>query len=161
MIIDYSRFRFWAVVDWIEIEIFTESHTKFQTAAKNTCGFLLPCRSPKIEEAQPDQQVNLSYARTDKYDYLSISGAAELFGELQALWSPWLKPLVPKRAWTIRDTQLCSKSASWAVEYWDAPDSATTRAYGLVKALVIGDTDIKLSKHITNSMETRNNRSSC
>ena len=28
-----------------------------------------------------------------------------------------------------------------AVEYWDAPDSATARAYGLVKALVTGDTD--------------------
>lgn len=31
MIIDYSRFRFRAVVDWIEIEILTERHTNFQT----------------------------------------------------------------------------------------------------------------------------------
>jgi hypothetical protein len=31
MTIDYSRFRFAAVVDWIEFEILTERHTNFQT----------------------------------------------------------------------------------------------------------------------------------
>jgi hypothetical protein len=34
MIIDYSHFRFRAVVDWVEIEILTERHTNFQTVQK-------------------------------------------------------------------------------------------------------------------------------
>jgi general stress protein 26 len=113
-----------------------------QLDSEGNLWFFTSLSSPKIEEAQPDQQVNLSYARTDKYDYLSISGAAELVhdkGKMQALWSPWLKPWFPKG---LDDPDLALLKVSiLAVEYWDAPDSATARAYGLVKALVTGDTD--------------------
>jgi general stress protein 26 len=97
--------------------------------------------SPKIVEGQRDQQVNLSYARTDKQDYLSVSGAAELVHDkekIQALWSPWLRPWFPKG---LNDPDLALLKVSiMAAEYWDAPDSATARAYGLVKALATGDT---------------------
>jgi general stress protein 26 len=103
--------------------------------------FFTSLSSPKIEEAQPDQQVSLCYARTDKQDYLSISGAAELVHDkekMQALWSPWLKPWFPKGP---DDPELALLKVSIAaVEYWDAPDSAMVRAYGLVKALATGDT---------------------
>ena len=59
--------------------------------------------------------------------------------KMRALWSPWLKPWFPKG---LDDPDLVLLKVSiLAVEYWDAPDSATARAYGLVKALVTGDTD--------------------
>lgn len=70
-----------------------------QLDSEGNLWFFTSLSSPKIEEAQPDQQVNLSYARTDKYDYLSISGSAELVHDkekMQILWSPWLKPWFPK-----------------------------------------------------------------
>lgn len=38
IIIDYSRFRFPAVVDWVEIASSTERHTNFQTGAEKTTG---------------------------------------------------------------------------------------------------------------------------
>ena len=104
--------------------------------------FFTSLSSPKIEETQPGQQVNLSYARTDKQDYLSVSGTAELVHDkkkMQALWSPWLKPWFPKGP---DDPELALlKVGIIAVEYWDAPDSAMARAYGLVKAVATGDTD--------------------
>jgi general stress protein 26 len=103
--------------------------------------FFTSVSSPKVEEAQPDQQVSLCYARTDKQDYLSISGAAELVHDkekMQTLWSPWLKPWFPKGP---DDPDLALLKVSiMAVEYWDAPDSAMARAYGLVKAIATGDT---------------------
>ena len=113
-----------------------------QVDSEGNLWFFTSLSSPKIEEAQRDQQVNLSYVRADKYDYLSISGAAELVHDkekMQTLWSPWLKPWFPKG---LDDPDLALLKVSiTAVEYWDAPDSATARAYGLVKALVTGDTD--------------------
>ena len=103
--------------------------------------FFTSLSSPKIEETQSGQQVNLSYARTDKQDYLSVSGTAELVHDkkkMQALWSPWLKPWFPKGP---DDPELALlKVGIIAVEYWDAPDSAMARAYGLVKAVATGDT---------------------
>ena len=103
--------------------------------------FFTSLSSPKIAETQPGQQVNLSYARTDKQDYLSVSGTAELVHDkkkMQALWSPWLKPWFPKGP---DDPELALlKVGIIAVEYWDAPDSAMARAYGLVKAVATGDT---------------------
>ena len=104
--------------------------------------FFTSLSTPKIEETQLGQQVNLSYARTDKQDYLSVSGTAELVHDkkkMQALWSPWLKPWFPKGP---DDPELALlKVGIIAVEYWDAPDSAMARAYGLVKAVATGDTD--------------------
>jgi general stress protein 26 len=104
--------------------------------------FFTSLSSSKIAETQRDQQVNLSYARTDKQDYLSVSGAAELVHDkekIQALWSPWVKPWFPKGP-DDPDLALLKVSIMEA-EYWDAPDSATARAYGLVKALATGETD--------------------
>jgi general stress protein 26 len=104
--------------------------------------FFTSLSSSKIAEARPDQQVNLSYSRTDKQDYLSVSGAAELVHDkekIQALWSPWVKPWFPKGP---GDPDLALLKVSiMEAEYWDAPDSATARAYGLVKALATGETD--------------------
>lgn len=97
--------------------------------------------SPKIAEAQ-HQQVNLCYVRTDKQDYLSISGTAELIYDkekMQALWSPWIKPWFPNG---LEDPDLALLKVSiLAAEYWDAPDSAVVRTYGLIKALATGNTD--------------------
>lgn len=40
--------------------------------------FFTALSSPKVAEAQQHHEVNLSYARSDKQDYLSISGTAEI-----------------------------------------------------------------------------------
>jgi general stress protein 26 len=80
---------------------------------------------PETQETQPDQQVSLSYSRSDKQDYLSVSGAAQLVHDrekMKVLWSPWLKPWFPKG---LDDPNLALVKVSiMAVEYWDAPDSA-------------------------------------
>jgi general stress protein 26 len=118
-----------------------------QLDSKGDLWFFTSLSSSKIEEARPDQQVNLSYARTDKQDYLSVSGAAELVHDkekMQSLWSPWLKPWFPKG---LDDPDLALLRVSiLEAEYWDAPDSVTARAYGLVKALATGDTH-ELGEH--------------
>jgi general stress protein 26 len=113
-----------------------------QLDSEGNLWFFTSLSSLKIAEAQADQHVNLSYARTDKQDYLSLSGTAELVRDkekMHSLWSPWIKPWFPKG---LDDPDLALLKVSiTAAEYWDAPDSAMGRAYGLVKAIATGDKD--------------------
>lgn len=113
-----------------------------QLDSEGNLWFFTSQSSPKIKEGQQDKQVNLCYVRTDKQDYLSVSGAAELVHDqekMRTLWSPWIKPWFPKG---LEDPDLALLKVSiMAAEYWDAPDSAVVRTYGLVKALATGDTD--------------------
>jgi len=87
--------------------------------------FFTSLSSPEIEETQPDQQVSLSYSRSDKQEHLSVSGAAQLVHDrekMKVLRSPWLKPWFPKG---LDDPNLALLKVSiMAVEYWDAPNGA-------------------------------------
>lgn len=98
--------------------------------------------SPKVEETDQHRQVNLCYVRSEKQDYLSVSGVAQLIDDkekMKALWTPWIKPWFPQG---LDDPDLALlKVRIGEAEYWDAPDSAISRTYGLVKALATGNTD--------------------
>jgi len=104
--------------------------------------FFTALSSPKTDAVDQHHQVNLAYARTDKQDYLSISGSATLVRDkekMRALWSPWIEPWFPKGV-DDPDLALLKVTLSEA-EYWDAPGSAARRLAGLARSLVSGNTD--------------------
>lgn len=98
--------------------------------------------SPKVDEALQHRQVNLSYARPDKQDYLSVSGVVEVVRDkekMRSLWTPWIKPWFPDG---LDDPNLVLlKVAITEAEYWVAPGSAVKRMYGLAKGIMTGNTD--------------------
>ena len=49
-----------------------------QMDASGCLWFFTAMSSPKVDETEMHHQVNLSYARPDKQDYLSISGTCEV-----------------------------------------------------------------------------------
>lgn len=104
--------------------------------------FFTALQSPKVDEVQQHRQVNLSYARTDKQDYLSISGTGEFLRDeekMRALWTPWVKPWFPEG---LADPNLVLlKVTITEAEYWMAPGSAVKRLYGLAKGVMTGKTD--------------------
>lgn len=103
--------------------------------------FFTALSSPKIDEAERTRKVNLSYARVDKQDYVSISGTISIVRDrekMTQLWTPWIKPWFPEG---LDDPNLVLlKVTPTEAEYWDAPGSSIKRAYGLTKAIVAGDT---------------------
>lgn len=113
-----------------------------QMDAHGQLWFFIGQRSPKADELEQHRQVNLSYARPDKQDYVSISGTAQLVRDrdkMRELWTPWIKPWFPDG---LDDPDLVLlKVALEQAEYWEAPGSAIKRYYGLAKALVTGNTD--------------------
>jgi general stress protein 26 len=104
--------------------------------------FFTSQHSTKIEDIDDQYQVNMSYARTDKQDYLSVTGTAEVVRnrkKMESLWTPWLKPWFQDG---LDDPELILlKVRVDAADYWDAPGSAAKRLYGLAKGAMTGDTD--------------------
>lgn len=107
--------------------------------------------SPKIDELGAHRQLNLSYARPDKQDYVSVSGSGEVVRDkekMTALWTPWIKPWFPKG---IDDPDLVLlKVKITSADYWAAPGTAVMRMYGLAKGIATGKTDaMGEHKHVT------------
>jgi general stress protein 26 len=104
--------------------------------------FFTALSSPKVDEAEQHRQVNLSYARVDKQDYLSVSGSVEIVHDkekMRALWTPWVKPWFPQG---LDDPNLVLLKVSITeAQYWVAPGSAVKRLYGLAKGVLTGNTD--------------------
>jgi general stress protein 26 len=113
-----------------------------QMDATGNLWFFTGLTSPKVEEAEQHRQVNLSFARPDKQDYLSISGTSEIVRDkekMRELWSPWIKPWFPQG---LDDPDLVLlKVTITEAEYWLAPGSAVKRLYGLAKGIMTGNTD--------------------
>lgn len=118
-----------------------------QMDAQGNLWFFTALSSPKVHEAEHHKEVNLSYARMDKQDYLSISGRSEIVRDkqkMQDLWSPWVKPWFPQG---LSDPDLVlMKVTITEAEYWDAPGNTVKRMYGLAKGIVTGNTD-SLGEH--------------
>lgn len=109
----------------------------------NAClWFYTGIHSSKIDDLAARKKVNLAYARTDKQDYLSIVGTAEVVhdrSKMEELWTPWLKPWFREG---LDDPELALlKVRVEQADYWDAPDSVALRLYGLAKGMLTGNTD--------------------
>lgn len=113
-----------------------------QMDAGGNLWFFTALSSPKIDETIQHRQINLSYARTDKQDYLSVSGIGEIVRDkekMRTLWTAWVKPWFPKG---LDDPDLVLlKVTITDAEYWMAPGNAVKRLYGLAKGMVTGNTD--------------------
>ncbi|WP_019142008.1 pyridoxamine 5'-phosphate oxidase family protein [Noviherbaspirillum massiliense] len=113
-----------------------------QMDAAGCLWFFTRLSSLKVEEAERHHEINLSYSRPDKQDYLSISGSAEIVRDkdkMKELWSPWVKPWFPNG---LDDPDLIlMRIRIDDAEYWDAPGSMAKRLYGLAKGIATGNTD--------------------
>jgi general stress protein 26 len=116
--------------------------------------FFTSIKSPKIQELDEDNRVNLSYARPGEQNYVSVSGRARILRDperAKRLWSKW------SEVWFENgpddpDLVLLNVRVEKA-EYWDAPGSLIGRTFGLLRALS-GDEDEDLlgeNRKITNA----------
>ena len=91
-----------------------------QAEFDGTLWFFTQADSPKVDEVQQEQHVNVSYTDCAEHRYVSISGRATLIQErqkLEELWSPILNTWFPLG---LDDPQLALlrvEADSW--EYWD------------------------------------------
>jgi len=95
--------------------------------------------SPKVDEIDHRNQVNVSYAEPKKQHYISISGKASLVrdpAKNKEFWNPLYKAWFPDG---LDDPHLALlKIEVDKAEYWDSPSSKVVQIVGFFKALVTG-----------------------
>jgi general stress protein 26 len=93
----------------------------------------------KVDEIEREPQVNVSFSRPDKQEYVSLSGTAQLVRErarIEALWQPHLKAWFPQGKDTP-DIALLRVRVEKA-EYWDSPSGLVAHIFGLARATLTG-----------------------
>ncbi len=102
--------------------------------------FLTGASTPKADEIQAEQHVNLSYAEPDDHRYVSVSGRASIVrdrAKIHELWNPLYKAWFPKGE-DDPDIVLLRVEVEQA-EYWDSPSSKMVALAGFVKAVATGE----------------------
>ena len=101
--------------------------------------FFTSASSPKVDEVQRDQRVNVSYADPDDNRYVSLSGTATLVRDrekIKELWKPVLKAWFPDG---LEDPDLALLRVKVEkAEYWDSPSSKMVQLAGFLKAIATG-----------------------
>lgn len=103
--------------------------------------FFTRAGSPKVDEVERAQEVNVSYADPQQHRYVSVSGKAHTSRDrekMKELWSPALKAWFPGGL-EDPDIALLSIDVERA-EYWDTPSSPVAHLVGFVKAVATGTT---------------------
>ena len=98
--------------------------------------FFTDLRSEKVEHLRV---VNLSFTDRNNGNYVSISGRGEIDtdrGRIERLWSPMAKPWFPDGPSSSNLALL--KFVPEAADYWDAPNSAMVRAFGIAASIITG-----------------------
>ena len=104
--------------------------------------FFTKASTPKVDDVQHDQQVNLGYAKPDDNLFVSVSGTAQLVRDRQKmdeLWKPFLKAWFPNGK-DDPDLALLKVTVASA-EYWDAPSGVMGNLYVVAKGLATGGKD--------------------
>ncbi|GCE20516.1 pyridoxamine 5'-phosphate oxidase family protein [Dictyobacter kobayashii] len=98
--------------------------------------FLTYVTSPKVEDVQQHQQVNLSYSKPGDNLFVSVSGTAQIVQDRQKikdLWNPFFKTWFPNGEDDPNIVLL--KVHVQSAEYWDAPSGKMGLLYTIVKGL--------------------------
>lgn len=95
--------------------------------------------SPKVDELQHDNRVNLALADPSAHKFISVSGRAEIVRDMakaKELWNPTYKAWFPKG---LDDPGLILvKVKAERAEFWDSPSGKVVQLLGYVKALATG-----------------------
>ena len=91
------------------------------------------------EDLEENAQVNLSFAKPDKNEFVSLAGRAELIGDrakMKELWKPIMKAWFPEG---LEDPDLTLlKFTPSEGEYWDAPTGKMIQFLKIVGAALSG-----------------------
>jgi general stress protein 26 len=101
--------------------------------------FFTKLHSPKVNDLDQDQHINLSFADTDKQKYASVSGRASITQEksmMEKLWNPIFKAWFPEG---LEDPDIALISVTVeSADLWDSPPGKVVQLAGFVKSQLTG-----------------------
>ncbi len=143
-----AKQKLWSMIKTIQVAMLTTddgTHLRSrpmvasQKEFDGTLYFLTRANSPKTDEVEAKERVNVSYADAHRQDYVSLSGRARIVRDratVDAHWSEAARTWFPKGK-DDPDLAVLQVEVEEA-EYWDAPSSTMLYAYGYLKAVTTG-----------------------
>ncbi len=111
--------------------------------------FFTDINSPKVQNLENDQHVNLAYARPEDQKYISVAGNARIINDrekMKDLWTPIMKAWFPEGIDDPNIGLICVEVES--AELWDSPPSKVVQLAGMAKAMATGQPyDGKKNQH--------------
>ena len=105
--------------------------------------------SGKVEEAQAQHKVCLSYAHPGKHTYVSVNGYAEVVNNrtrMEDLYTPMVKVFFPRGLEDPKLTLL--KIKPYEAEYWESDgEGGMVRFMGILGSSPIADDELHHSEH--------------
>ncbi|HYE56401.1 MAG TPA: pyridoxamine 5'-phosphate oxidase family protein [Chitinophagaceae bacterium] len=109
--------------------------------------FFTHCTSPKIQDLQQDQDVQLIYAHPGKDSFLTVYGKASLMNDrdkIEELWNPMVKAWFPQGK---DDPNICIiRVAPQEAYYWDNESNKMVEFLGIITAAITGKSKLAGSK---------------
>jgi general stress protein 26 len=124
--------------------------TTIQREFGGTLWFLAAADSDAASAIAGNEQVNVSYADTDKADFVSVSGVASVIGSVaikEKLWNPMAQAWFPQGP-NSHDVVVLKIDATHA-EYWDSTSSKLVQLFSTASAVIRGAQPKHLGEHRT------------
>lgn len=146
-----SEARLWDLIDGVEVAMLTTVDPRGELLSRplatievdaddGDLWFFTSKDSPKVEQIQREQHVNVSYASPDRQTYVSVSGVATVSQDakrIDALWSPAYRPWFPKGRADPRLALLRVRVLH--AQYWSNDSGWIATAVGAAKAALKGE----------------------
>jgi general stress protein 26 len=111
----------------------------FEMDSEGCLWFFTKDDSPKAEQVNRRQTVNLGYAKPGAQEYVSITGIASIVhdkAKMKELWRPDLKIWFPEG---LEDPHICLlKVQPEEAQYWDSGSGTMAMLWKMAKALLTG-----------------------
>lgn len=102
--------------------------------------FFTNINSAKVDEAEADRKVSVTYSNPNQQQYVALSGIARVTRDLEKMqhfWTPNLTTWFPKG---LEDPEISLMEIHvFEAEYWDSTNSVITEAIGSIKAAFTGE----------------------
>jgi general stress protein 26 len=93
-------------------------------------------------------QICLTYSNTDNFDFVTVSGSAEVITDVarkKALWQPAVQAWFPQGPDSAHNVLI--KVTPEQAEYWDSKSNKLVQLFSIAKALATGTTPRDLGEH--------------
>jgi general stress protein 26 len=139
-IIRDTKFTMFTTIDKVSGELHSRPMTLQEMEFDGDLWFFAQKYSELAQQVEANPNVNLSFANTDTFSFLSGQGVAELIigdkAKERELWKPLYRAWFPEG---LDDPQLCLiRVKITSADYWESPESKLVRMVGFAKAILSG-----------------------
>jgi len=122
--------------------------TTIEREYDGTLWFFAAADSTAVTALAAHSQVCLTYSNTEDFDFVTVSGSAEVISDVarkKALWKPAVQAWFPEGPESAHNVLI--KVTPEQAEYWDSKSNKLVQLFSIARALATGTTPRDIGEH--------------